>query len=66
VTINGTPIVNLNNSVARPQTFSASFSITVLKNGTNTLNVSSVASCGAGMVGYDDFEISNINIRLSN
>ncbi len=65
VVLNGKQIVSLNNTAAGAQTFSKLFDIALLKYGTNILSVSSSPSCAPGTTGVDDFEISNISIRLS-
>ncbi len=65
IKINGTQVVALTNSAVGAQSLSSTFSIALLKSGSNTLTVTASPSCGAGLTGYDDFEISNIVIRLA-
>lgn len=63
VRLNGTQIASLNNTIAAAQAFQASFNIGLLRSGSNTLTVSSTnVGCG----GFDDFEVANISIKLSN
>lgn len=62
VSINGTTIASLYNSATGPQSFQISFPLSLLHSGNNTFRIASVDDSFGGL---DDFEFSNVHIRLS-
>lgn len=61
ISINGTNIASVNNNAAGPQAFEISFNIALLHAGNNTFRIVSVTD---GFGGKDDFEFSNVILRL--
>jgi hypothetical protein len=62
VVLNGVTIATLNNSIAGPQNFSIPFNISILRSGSNNISLSASPDTFGG---FDDFEFSNVRIRLT-